>query len=464
MGIQILPSTGDSIAQGINQIAAGLDKYLNPNRDLQLVMQRTMASNPELLQSMADLESNAPGTMAKLGLGPLASIIGQVPQSAKGAAETATRPRAGQEAASRQSANISSSELAVSKNALDADKVKAAAKIMGADPSITFDAALRTLTGETAVEREDAKTTSKLKNAAAQNTLKTLERAGQIGDISQIDWRSKANDFINSRLSGSEAAAYFGNPDTARAFGEAIDVIKMERQIAAQKAMISLRGDNSVDNFRTQKAFQEYQKSGGVGTLQAWESFLFDPAMQMKAKQLMANPNSVSEADKDLLAIAKVTKTQIDVDKLGNVTLVNDKIANQLKKIENAATDLDRDLLITGLNDFLRQRAAIGGARLTAKYNDRGWLKSGRVEYRTPDGKLIDPSTVNATIADPYATDIFVSGPELSEVAQNALTIINGYKGDKRLALDKFKLADRSPNKQDSQAIEAELKRQGLIK
>ena len=465
MGIQILPSVGDQIGQGISQIAAGLDKYLNPNRDLQLQMQRAMASNPELVQSMADLEANAPGTMARLGLGQLANVVQQVPMSLKATTESAVKPRAAEQATSRQAADISSSNLAVNKNALDAEKVKAASKIMAADPSITFDAALRTLTGETQTERTDAQTASKLKTAASENQLKTLQRAGQLPeDLSKIDWKSKATDFLNSKLPGSEVAAYFGNPDTARAFGEAIDAIKQERQIAAQRAMLALRGDNSVDNFRTQKAFQEYQKSGGVGTLAAWESFLFDPATQMKAKQLMANPSAVSDADKDLFAVAKVTKTQIDTDKLGSVTLINDKIAALLKKIDNAASDQERDVLITGLNHEFQQRAAIGGVKLTAQYNDRGWLLPGRVEFKTPDGKILDPNAVNATLADPYASDIMLSGPAISETAANALNIIKDFKGDKRAALSKFRMQDRSSNKQDSQAVEAELKRQGLIK
>jgi hypothetical protein len=467
MPIQILPSTGDAIAGTIKDLTAGVDKYLNPNRDLQMAMQRAMASNPELIQHMADLEGNAPGTMARLGLGPdISSIVQGVGQSAAAQGEAATRPGAAKQAVAQQGAATSTAELTTSKNALNSDLVKKAGQIMAADPSITFDAALKTLTGETATERATAGRKNQLEAANQPNALKTIQRAaGLPEDISKIDWSTEARKFIDGQLPGSLPAAYFGSPDTAKSFQEAIDAEKQRRQLEASKVVAAMRGDRGVDNFRTQKAFQEYQKAGGVGTLDAWQGYLFDPNKQSRARELIANPKlATTPEDKALLDVAKVTKEQIDIDKLRDVTLVNDKLATQLKRIDEATTDAGRAVSIDALNQLLKQRASLGGIPLTATWENRTWPFSDRIQFKTKDGKLIDPETVSSIIADPYATDIMMKGPQLSERASQALDMITNASVPTEAALANYEAADKSPNKEDSKAVRAELVRRGKLK
>jgi hypothetical protein len=363
MGISYIPGPSATLAPALKDLAVGIDKYLNPNKDLQVSMQRAMASNPELVQHMADLESANPGTMSRMGLGPLADIIGGVQQSAAGAAEVATRPGAAQQAVAQQQAATSTANLTVDKNALNADLVKSAAKIMAADPSITFDAALKTLTGETQTERDANARKGKLEAAQFPNAMKTVMRAADLpADLSKIDWTDQARKFIDGQLPGSLPAAYFGNPDTARAFNEAIDAEKARRQIEASKAIAALHGDKSIDNFQIQSAFHEYQKSGGVGTLDAWKGLLFDPKMQDRARELMADPSkATTPEDKNLLETAKVTKQQIDLDKLRDVTLVNNNINSQMKAVDKADTEEERTAAINGLNQLLKARGTLGG-------------------------------------------------------------------------------------------------------
>lgn len=465
MGIQIMPSTGDQIAGAIQELGAGIDKFLNPNKDLQFAVRNAAATNPELLTHMADLESQSPGTMSRLGLGPIADVIASVAPSVQGIQQQALKPGAAAEATSAQAARTAQAGTATKQAGLTSDIIQKAGKIMAADPSISFDAALKTLTGQNAAERTTETAKAGVATEQSKRQIEQLQRAGKLPeDLSKVNWKDKANAFLNSTLDGGEVTAYFGNPDTSKAFQEAIDAIKLERQLAAQKAIAAARGDSTVDNFRTQKAFQEYQRSGGVGTLEQWQSFLFNPDAQQRARQLMSGAVKPSGPDDEaLLKIGQVTKQQVDLDKISNITLINDKINTQMKKLDAAPGDDARQVLIDGLNQMLDQRASLGGMKVKASYNDRGFWLPGRVEYRTPDGKLVDEAVVNAVIADPMGSDI-MKGATLNDRSKNAMAIIQNYSGDKAAAFSKFRMQDQSPNKTDSKAVEQELIRQGILK
>ena len=478
MGIQYIPGAEQLLAPAAMQITQGVLKFLNPNKDLQQAMTRAMAQNPELVQHMADMEASAPGTYERLGLGAdIAGTLRQVPMSAAATTEQALRPGAAgtaksQQGAARATADATSktagptADLTNAKTALNADVVKGAAKIMAADPSITFDAALKTLTGETGAERASAERKGKLETAVVDKNLEALQRAGKLPkNLEEVNWRDKANEFMNGNLSGAEATAYFGNQDTREAFSAALDAVKLDKQLAAQKALTALRGDPTLGNFRTQKAFQEYQKSGGVGTLDQWESFLFTPEGQARAKGLTNGTiKPTTQQDQDLLSVAKVTRQQIDTDKLSQVTLINDKIAKQLTQVDNAPSDQAREVMLQGLNQLLSERASLGGMKVSAAYNDRGMLLPGRVEYKDEKGKLLDDATVHAVLADPMGSDITQKGPPLTPQAKNALTMITNFAGDKQAALAQLKVQDKSPNREVSKAVEAELIRAGVIK
>lgn len=465
MGIQIMPSTGDQVAGAISGLGHAIDKFINPNRDIQLAVRNAAATNPELLQHMADIESQNPGTMTRLGLGTMGDVIGTIAPSTGGITEQALRPGAAESATAKQGAQTATAKTQGAQAGLTGDIVKKAGNIMAQDPSITFDAALKTLTGQTGAERSTEKAKAGVATEASKRQIEQLQRAGKLPeDMSQVDWHSKAVEFLNSRLDGGEVSAYFGNPDTSKAFQEAIDGVKQERQLAASKAIAAMHGDKSVDNFRTQKAFQEYQRSGGVGDIDAWTKFLFDPATQDKARGLVSGAVKPSgPEDQAILAIAKVTKQQVDLDKIRDITSINDKINSQMKKVDTAVSDQEREVQIDGLNQLLQQRSVLGGLKVKATYNDRGFWLPGRIEYKTPDGKMVDEAVVNAVIADPMGSDI-MKNTVLNDRAKNALTMIQNYDGDKSAALGKFKMQDRSANKEDSRAVERELMKMGLIK
>jgi hypothetical protein len=457
MGIQIIPGPGAQIGQAAGEIVTAIDKFMNPNKDLQFAVRNAAATNPELLTHLADMESQNPGVMSRLGLGPVADIISSVAPSVQGIQQQALKPGAAAEAVAGQQVKTGQANLT-------ADVVKTVSKIMLADPSIRFDAALRLATGQTGAERTTEQAKAAVASPASQRQIEALQRAGKLpADMSQVNWKDKANEFLNGKLDGGEVTAYFGNPDTSKAFQEAIDAIKQERQLAASLAAAARRGDNSIDNFRTQKAFQEYQRSGGVGNLDVWQKFLFNPEDQQRAKQLMTGQVKPSTPeDQALLNIANVTKEQVDIDKISNITKINDQLNQQIKKVQTAQGDQEREVLINGLNQMLDQRAALGGMKVKASYNDRGFWLPGRVEYKTPDGKLIDEAVVNAVIADPMGSDI-MRATILNDRAKNALTMITNYSGDKAAALSKYKMQDQSPNKEDSKAVEQELIKAGLL-
>jgi hypothetical protein len=92
----------------------------------------------------------------------------------------------------------------------------------------------------------------------------------------------------------------------------------------------------------------------------------------------------------------------------------------------------------------------------------RPWYQSDRLEFRDPNGKPIAPEKVNATLADPYASDI-TTAPQLPPAGKAALDLVL-KSGNPSAALGKLKMQDTSPGKTVSAQVEAELMRQGIIK
>lgn len=450
MGIQILPSTGDAIAGTIKDIASGIDKFINPNKDLQLAVQRTVATNPELLQHMADLEANAPGTMGRLGLGNLAPIIAAVPQSAAAIGEQAIRPGMARQATAQQQATTSTAELTTSKAQLTGDIVKKAGNIMAQDPSISFDAALRTLTGETKSERTVADAKAKVAPVEADAALAAAIRARKLPEnLDEIDWTTEARDFLNGDLAGGAATAYFGNKDTRDAFTHAIQGILTQRQIDATSAWRASRGGNTTDNLEKRQAFAMYQRTGGTANLDAWRSYLFDPNARQKAEELLvsgAKPKDASE--KALLDIATINKEQKLTTASTKIIKINSAIKTNLDAIEKADSPDNREQLINSLNISLQQRAQLGGMDVKAEWKDEAWynLFSGGDRLIFKDrktGKVIDPDTINAVISDPNARDI--QGPPMSDLGRQSLQAILALPESARgAALNKMRMQLKS--------------------
>lgn len=461
MGIQIIPGPGDQIAGTIKDIASGIDKFINPNKDLQLAVQRAAATNPELLQHMADLEANAPGTMGRLGLGQLAPIIGAIPQSAQAAGEAATRPRAAEQATSAQSAAIATSNATTAKAQLTGDLVKKAGNIMAQDPNISFDAALKTLGLDTQSERTVADTKAKVTVAEGDKALATVLRARQLPeDLSEIDWTTEARSFLNGDLAGSAAAAYFGNPDTREAFSTAIREIMTQRQIDATTAWHAMRGQG-VDNLEKRQAFAWYTKTGGVADLDTWRQYLFRPEARQRAAELLAGAKPANDQEKALLQIAQVNKEFTNSNQLRNVAKINDAISTAMKRVEDADTPDKKQQAINSLNLALKQRAALGGMDVQAEWKDEKWynlLDSDRLIFKDKNGKVVDPENVQAIIADPEAKDL--AGPAMSQAAQRSLEAILALPPSARgAALNKLRMQMQGKNAGVTKEVEDALNR-----
>lgn len=468
MGISYIPGPDQTINAAIDNLGGALDKFLNPNKQLQLAVRNAAAVNPELLQHMADIEAQNPGTMNRLGLGTVADVISSVKPSAAALTEQAVRPGAASTAVAQQGAAKATANKQTAVANLDADKVKAAAKIMAADPSISFDAALQTLTGQTQAQRSAANAQSPVIQAQAQQTLDQIKRARNLpDDLTKVNWVQEARDFMDNKDGmGQVATAYFGNPDTREAFTAAISAETNRRQLEAAKVMAAMRKGETIDNFKIQNAFREYQRNDSAGTVDAWMNILYDPAKQARAKGLMdGSIQPESQDDRDLLAVARAQKLDFDTSKLSEITRVNSIITSQIAKI-NSVPDKDIPAVLDGLNQALAKRAAFGGRKIQARYEDRTWPLSNRVVYVGEKGNKIDPTTVNAILADPYASDIqqTQASAKPSRVVQGAFDLINQPGVDITGALTNFRVQDRSPGKADTKALEQLLREKGLIK
>jgi plasmid stability protein len=468
MGISYIPGPDQTINAAIDNLGTALDKFMNPNKQLQLAVRNAAALNPELLQHMADIEAINPGTMSNLGLGPVGDVIAAVKPSAAALTEQAIRPGAASTAVAQQAAQgkVAGSQGATAD--VQAQTAKSALALIKADPSLSYDAAVKMVTGQTGTGRKVEQAQSDVAIEQSKNQLQQIKRARNLpDDLTQVNWVQEARDFMDNKDGmGQVATAYFGNADTREAFTAAISAETNRRQLEAAKVMAAMRKGETIDNFKIQNAFREYQRNDSAGTVDAWMKLLYEPDAQARAKGLMDGTiKPANQDDRDLLATAKAQKLDFDTSKLSEITRVNSIIASQINKI-NTVPDKDIPPLIDGLNQALAKRSAMGGKKIQAKYEERGWFRSNRVIYVDENGKQIDPTTVNAILADPYATDIQQthSVDKPSKIVQGAFDLINKPGVDITGALTNFRVQDRSPGKADTKALEQMLRDKGMIK
>jgi hypothetical protein len=469
MGITYIPSPAEGISKSLGSLVEGLDKYLNPNKDLQIAVKRAMATNPELLQRLADLEGAAPGTMAQMGLGNVGNIIASVPQSAAGKSEVAARPRSAEATTTKQGAEITQNEIAGQLGT----NVQA---LMKAHPELATDAAMLKLVGMTQGQRTVEEAKNPLAVASAQTQLKAVLRARDLPeDISKIDWVKEAKAFLTpgGGVDGGVAAAYLNplNPDTREAFTTAIQAELQNRQAAAGLTLAGMRASTRQnfaelhDNFQNQKAFQLYAASGGVGTHQAWKDFTFDPDAQKLGKELLAGKKPANDHEAAILAVAKENKVTVGVDKLNEVLKINKEFRAGSAALEKATSDEDRDQQIANLNSILDKRAKLGGMDVEMRWVPNKYLWGGTTQFfDKKTGKQLEPGAVISILADPNAVDVFNPPKPTSAPAQKALDMMLNSKIPYDAQLAKMR-ADLGPKgKAVADEVEQELIRQGLIK
>lgn len=147
MGVSYLPGFEQQLAPAAAQLAAGLERFINPNAGFQRVAQAQILQNPQIAQQLADLEKLAPGFLQGLGLGGLSEHISAVPQSLDAMIAAGARP--------------------------------AVAEVLR-DKSMVREGAIKTVTGQTSTQL-DAGTLSKKFTELGMKALEDPEVAAFVG-------------------------------------------------------------------------------------------------------------------------------------------------------------------------------------------------------------------------------------------------------------------------------------------
>lgn len=448
MGVSYIPGPEQLLAPAAAQIAEGLQKYLQPQKEFQQRMQQAIGQNPALMGQLADVEYEAPGTLQRLGFGALGVTIASLPPSPQKQFQVQNREKIVRGATAKLEADTAEAEDAPEK--LERDKAEHTQRMQSGEQSIRRGAQVLE-TG--AIELDFAK--------RRQALVRTLP------DLGTIDFYDEARKFMGGKLNGEKTAAFFASDETRLPFVDALNALQRERDRAVTVTMENnRRADADGDKVaarRSQNAFLAFQRAGDAGTVETWEQYLYDPAKQERARGL-ADGTIKPEANnfQDLmLKEVGTAAVRLNVRQFNAPLLrINDEIASRLATIRKGELDAPGiEENFSQLNQLFGQRAELGGGQRIKAVAARSGLfgRGTKATFQDANGRALDEDEVVGMIAAPPGSD---DGPPaaMSEAAQIVVERINAMPdARRRAALNAFKLQDQSPGKADSRAVEAQL-------
>lgn len=391
--VQIIPGPGKELAAAAESFAQGLEKYMKPDHEFQIAMQKAIGTNPQLAQNLADLEYNAPGTLDRMGFGNLGKVISQVPESAESTVQRTARGEIVEGAKAKV-------KLGNEQTGFDLSRLNETIHFLK-DPqnkAVTADMILKKLTGQTTGERDETLArTDEIKARTAgvktENEVAAAEAPTKIAkagvarkayddalknapELAKTDFLRVARDFMTGKADGATVSALFNTPGAQEALSKAIQSVEEERQIALREhleAMRETRADKSSEALTTREAFSRYQATKGAGTLDAWRTILTDPhkADEIRKK----DPEKLTQDEKDILHAATAQDQLQDMQSIGEVRALNGGIRTALRDLEEAQKKNDgpaaMQTYIDNLNNMLDQKAIASGKNITAKYGPR---------------------------------------------------------------------------------------------
>lgn len=455
MGITQLPDPTEILGPAIQQVTTALQNYLQPNKAFQKHMQTQLAENPELVLKFADLEAKAPGTLARLGFGGLGDTISQVPESAAGELDRTTKPQQVAAGKAGIAAKTSTAELTDEEN-------RAALEAMHKNPQLTYNAAVAQLRKpiQQGALGDQAISEGEFKNTLQQNRQSLIKTLPSLGTV---DFYDQAKKFISGDKN-IPVAAYMADPQASEAFSLAWKTVQDEMQREATNQLHKNSKKDTADDRlaakRSQNAFLSWQKSGMAGTVDQWESFMYDPATQTRAADLASGKIKPQNFDdENLLDVANAAKN-VGISRFNTaIVQVNSQIAGIVKKLSEGVPDTDRDRTVAELNQQLERRAQLGGPRYHAKWNDVPFWRD-NLSYTDEKGNPVSSEKVESMMSDP-AIDNSSMNPRAKTASER---IANTDPSITEAAMAKYEAEDTSPNKEDSKSVRAELERRGVLK
>lgn len=480
MTIPMLGGFGDSLAPVSQALAGIVDKKLHPNRHLEEVMQQAFAQNPELLQKFADLEKNAPGTAEALGLGRLSNIINFIPESQEQELKKSTKGKVAQ-------ATNAKLDAETAKDTFTVEDMEGFRQYLKSNPNATVDMYKKRATGATGVEQETQEVELQGKKIKVNAETRSEDLIAHLPPVVGVQMVQDANLLLldPSKVPADRLASYLSNPVYQPAFsalvsaGSAkinnaqqnrqIDIAAGHLDVARQNAKTaednSANRGGSPEKFKMQQAQEAYEKSGYVGTLEAWTKLLYDADSQARATGLLdGSITATTVEDQALKKAAEARKGIEDYKTLTQAVSINKAVSTAMTNIDKANSDGERTIQLQAMNSLLDQRARLGGERIQASWRDP-MFGAGRVEFKDAKGNVLDPEQIGSLLADPEATDVMQSH-DVNVLSTAAASVVDAIKKSKNpsQALSQLKMQDFSPDKSVTKQAEAQLRKEGIIK
>lgn len=451
-----IPGAETSILPAIQGMGDHIAKLLAPNADFQRHMQKMLGDNPELVQKFADVEVKAPGTLAKLGFGGLGDTITQTPESAQSILDRTTKPAQVAAGKSKVAADTGKSDLS-------AIESQAIMKFMGEHPDATLDFAEKTVTGSTAAEKKAAAVDLNLRTQASNLGETRAALIKTLPDLGTVDFYEQARKFKTGHGVEVPVAAYNASPEASKAWVQGLRAYDENQRLEEMKLAHKMaKHDLSSDRLaarQSQNAYLQYSKSGNAGTVDTWESFMYDPKAQQRASDLTSGKiKSSGFEDDNLIAVATAAQKSGVARFNPAIVAINGQIVGTIKKLDMGVPDEERPRLIGELNEQLTKRNTMGGPKIKAVWRDVKWGFD-KMEYVDEKGNVLSTDKVEEMLTTP-ATERTLSQP-----AQTALTRIKALDSTSiQAGLAKYRASDPSPGQEDSKGVEEELRRLGAIK
>jgi hypothetical protein len=252
-------------AHPLTDIAANIRQIVNPNWEMQLEMQRRMMADPSLVSQLAEVERNAPGTIAKMGFGKkLTDIITKTPETI---AQKQTKELRDLQL---QDAKNSIAEFGMKKKKFEDEQVDRAKQLAGIEAFKKFDVPKEMEAWVAGKPNKDF--LAALSTAGNENQQIFMQAAGNLQQIRRLNQEHQ---------------------------------LAMAR-INKQSQLDNAREDKAYQHSLTNNAFDSWQKSG-VASPAAWKDVMdMEGNGSTRMQQLMQNPLlAKTDRDRELLQIGQ---------------------------------------------------------------------------------------------------------------------------------------------------------------
>lgn len=388
MAIQILPGLDQYLRPGIEKLGETISLFTETDRRTVRSLRNAMLERPDMIQHFVDLEKSNPGTLKKMGFGPLADMLGGMQESVQSEVARETRGdvvRGAKATAKGQAtkAEITSSGLEQAaallvKNAgLSEDYARRLLELPTRTQERTQEAGARVAEVQADVAeagKEASVLESLLKQDRLKNAITTIEGIGEV-DVAKV-----ARDIVQGNtVDPNTVAGLFSSPDTAKLLTELIATFRNQDAQEHAKSLAELRADaagitpTSVFN----RAYDVWKRTG-KGSVTAYQEILTNPAAAFQKAQEIAKKPTRDQTIEERLFLESVEAYQNEEQ---NVRM--DRIRELISGMSRIRSDMERQLalipstagkiqsagfFLQQMNDLLLQHQTFGGPAIIAKY------------------------------------------------------------------------------------------------